>query len=594
MASHVKSKRIPAKQKYKVAKKVREHHRKVRKELKKRGGVQKKSKDPGIPNSWPFKQELMEQIAKKKEEEKERKREERLKRREARRAGVSSLESLGENARKRDDEFEGGDDGAQEREMVDSGIENEGSRKAYMKELRKLIEAADVVLQVLDARDPMGCRCFEAERMIMEAEGASKRMIFVLNKVDLVPKEVAQKWLTFLRNEFPAVAFRAALQGQKTFSQTKANAINAGEIKTSAALGADTLIQLLKNYSRNRKMKLSCCVGVIGYPNVGKSSLINSLKRTRVVTVGATPGVTKTLQEVQLDKKLRLLDSPGVVFSSKQSSALVLRNCIKIENLKDPITPVEVILKRCGAEPIMAAYAIPQFSDVTECLALVAKKRGKVRKGGSLDTDNAARILLQDWNSGKIAFCTLPPKGAKSDPASARIVTEWSKEFNLDEVLDAEKNDLSSMEVTDAPDFAVVEATNREEMEDTDDLKLHSVDANDDSDGGNADDDEDLASEERDESMQSNGEESDDDADEARYVASHVLPRKRKGGLSAGSSRPAINQRLNPQVNQLRKRELKSERKQARKKAIVSAMAVDKSDENAYDFSVLDDDMAVN
>lgn len=68
------------------------------------------------------------------------------------------------------------------------------------------------------------------------------------------------------------------------------SAIHANEMKTSEALGADTLLQLLKNYTRNRNIKTACTIGIIGYPNVGKSSLINSLKRSRAVTVGATPG----------------------------------------------------------------------------------------------------------------------------------------------------------------------------------------------------------------------------------------------------------------------------------------------------------------
>ena len=63
---------------------------------------------------------------------------------------------------------------------------------------------------------------------------------------------------------------------------------------------------------------------------MGKSSLINSLKRTRVAAVGNTPGVTKSLQEVQLDKNVKLIDSPGIVFSAGGSAASALRNCVKV------------------------------------------------------------------------------------------------------------------------------------------------------------------------------------------------------------------------------------------------------------------------
>lgn len=79
----------------------------------------------------------------------------------------------------------------------------------------------------------------------------------------------------------------------------------------------------------------------MGLPNVGKSSLINSLKRSHVVNVGSTPGVTRSMQEVQLDKKVKLLDCPGVVMlrSSGSDVSVALRNCKRIEKLDDPITP---------------------------------------------------------------------------------------------------------------------------------------------------------------------------------------------------------------------------------------------------------------
>ena len=100
------------------------------------------------------------------------------------------------------------------------------------------------------------------------------------------------------------------------------------------ALGTDNLMNVLKNYARidGANAKQTIYVGVVGFPNVGKSSLINSLKRTRAVATGNTPGVTKSMQEVQLDKNIMLLDSPGVVLSTKeQSDSLILRQAVKIE-----------------------------------------------------------------------------------------------------------------------------------------------------------------------------------------------------------------------------------------------------------------------
>lgn len=89
------------------------------------------------------------------------------------------------------------------------------------------------------------------------------------------------------------------------------------------------------------QLKKSITVGVVGLPNVGKSSLINSLKRSHVVNVGATPGLTRTMQEIQLDKNVKLLDCPGVVMlrSSESDVSMALRNCKRIEKLDDPIGP---------------------------------------------------------------------------------------------------------------------------------------------------------------------------------------------------------------------------------------------------------------
>jgi nuclear GTP-binding protein len=228
--------------------------------------------------------------------------------------------------------------------------------------------------------------------------------------------------------------------------------------KGSDCVGANHLIELLKNYSRNAKMKQALTVGIVGYPNVGKSSLINSLKRSKAVGVGSTPGFTSVMQEVHLDKKIRLLDCPGIVFSSKETtdSGLVLRNCVKLEQLADPLAPVEVILRRCRSEHLMRLYAIPAYEDSTEFLEEVAKRRGKFSKGVP-DYRAAARIVLQDWNSGRIPFFTIPPEELPGMAKhTAQIVSQWSKEFDLDTVTDFEAAAIEALPDVDPSDVTAV------------------------------------------------------------------------------------------------------------------------------------------
>lgn len=89
----------------------------------------------------------------------------------------------------------------------------------------------------------------------------------------------------------------------------------------STAVGTENLLNVLKNYARvegEKNIKQLITVGVIGFPNVGKSSLINSLKRCKAAATGNTPGVTKAMQEIQLDKNIVLIDSPGVVLTTQE------------------------------------------------------------------------------------------------------------------------------------------------------------------------------------------------------------------------------------------------------------------------------------
>ena len=141
----------------------------------------------------------------------------------------------------------------------------------------------------------------------------------------------------------------------------------------SAAVGTENLLNILKNYARvdgDAKTKTMITVGVVGFPNVGKSSLINSLKRSKAAATGNTPGVTKQMQEIQLDKNIVLLDSPGVVLmTNEQSDSLILRSAVRVEDLDDPIRPVEALLNRIEREELLKFYRIGEWATAENFLA---------------------------------------------------------------------------------------------------------------------------------------------------------------------------------------------------------------------------------
>ncbi|XP_066470431.1 guanine nucleotide-binding protein-like 3-like protein [Tiliqua scincoides] len=414
---------------------------------KKRDAKSRGKKDPGVPQLSHFKEHTKKEAALK-----EKRVTELLERREVARqkeiGRFRSLEGLQKDALRRQQNFE-------QKEMnlkqlaKHSISERDSSCKAYCKEFRKVIEAADVVLEVLDARDPQGCRCPQVEQAVVQA-GANKKLVLVLNKIDLVSKEVVAKWLKYLRNEFPTVAFKASTQQQsKNLQQSHVPVAQATSdlLSSGACVGADCLMKVLANYCRNQNIRTTISVGVVGFPNVGKSSLINSLKRSRACNIGATPGVTKCLQEVQLDKHIKLLDCPGIVMASPTSdAAMILRNCIKIEQLVDPVTPVEAILKRCNKQQILQHYGVPDFRDTMEFLAQLGRRQGKLKKGGIPDHEKAAKAVLSDWMSGKISYFTHPPEThTLPTHISAEIVAEMGKAFDFEALEQDNEKALANM-----------------------------------------------------------------------------------------------------------------------------------------------------
>lgn len=187
---------------------------------------------------------------------------------------------------------------------------------------------------------------------------------------------------------------------------------------------------------------------------MGKSSLINSLKRSCACSVGAVPGVTKFMQEVYLDKFIRLLDAPGIVPGPNSEVGTILRNCIHVQKLADPVTPVETILQRCNLEEISNYYGVSGFQTTEHFLTAVAHRLGKKKKGGVYSQEQAAKAVLADWVSGKISFYT-PPPPTHTLPThlSAEIVKEMTEVFDIEDTEQANEDTMECLAVGESDEL---------------------------------------------------------------------------------------------------------------------------------------------
>ncbi|EGU77832.1 hypothetical protein FOQG_07481 [Fusarium oxysporum f. sp. raphani 54005] len=515
-----KSKRTPVRLRHKIEKASAAKQKKERKLAKKNPEWRSKlKKDPGIPNLFPYKEKLLQEI----EENRLKKAEEAQRRKELAKAAKTGakdeaamtdvqvdvgdemeedgmdedidesnpMAALIASARAAaatydrqladDDDMDEDDDsdGSDNDRGPEMSIGQASSRKTYDRVFKQVVEQADVVLYVLDARDPEGTRSREVERQIMAAASGGKRLILVINKVDLIPPKVLRDWLIYLRRYFPTLPLRAsgAAPNAHTFNHRDLT------VQSTSA----TLFKALKSFAASRQLKRAVSVGVIGYPNVGKSSVINALlsrmsgkggSSSKACPAGAEAGVTTSIRSVKIDSKLTLLDSPGVVFPSSSSTQsaglvslknateahahLVLLNAVPPKQIDDPMPAVTLLLKRLSASPdlmqkLTSVYDIPALlpdradGDITtDFLVQVARKRGRLGRGGIPNLSAAAMTVVTDWRDGRIQGWVEPPvlavestttasksaiKNAGEDEVAAdqkQIVTEWAAEFKLE------------------------------------------------------------------------------------------------------------------------------------------------------------------
>ncbi len=240
--------------------------------------------------------------------------------------------------------------------------------------VNKTIKESDIILVVLDARMPV----LSTNREVMDKiKGYRKSAFIIFNKIDLIP----QKDLEVLRKDNPTAFFVSTLH-KNSIKNLKKN---------------------LEDFADKYNIE-TLRIGVVGYPNVGKSSLINAFSKNSKAIVSSVAGTTKGVQWIKADK-LKFLDSPGVIPYEDKGSKLGMLGAKNPEKLKDPYKVASDLLRmylKKDKATLEKFYNLKFSDDIEEIFEAIGRKRGYLSKGGIVDENKTAINIIRDWQKGKI------------------------------------------------------------------------------------------------------------------------------------------------------------------------------------------------
>ena len=265
--------------------------------------------------------------------------------------------------------------------------------RRMMEENQKLI---DIVVELLDARIPLSSRNPAIDEIF-----PTKPRLVVLNKSDIADAKITMEWENYFKDKNIPV---------KSISSTMSKSLN--DIFASCKEILKEKIEHDKARGLvNRPVKMM----VVGIPNVGKSSFINKLSGKKSAQTGDKPGVTKGKQWIRLSNSFELLDTPGILWP-KFEDVSVGEKLAFTGAIKDEIMDIEeiacrllVFLKDRYPERLTARYKMTDFEEMDgyELLTLLGRKRGFVVSGGEIDTERAAKILLDEFRGAKLGKISL-------------------------------------------------------------------------------------------------------------------------------------------------------------------------------------------
>uniref|UniRef100_A0A0L0NPI8 CP-type G domain-containing protein n=1 Tax=Candidozyma auris TaxID=498019 RepID=A0A0L0NPI8_CANAR len=339
------------------------------------------------------------------------------------------------------------------------------------RQLWRVVERCDLIVQIVDARSPLFFRSVDLENYVESLskpeENKEKKNLLLINKADLLTRKQRKEWANYLNEKkikyvfFSAANANALLEKENEEEEALSNAESGSKVQSSFEDGSEEIdsdIKILKieeleslflsaapqfqQTDENPDRKLQ--IGLVGYPNVGKSSTINALVGSKKVSVSATPGKTKHFQTIVLSPDVVLCDCPGLVFPNfaYSNGELVCNGVLPIDQLREHIPPVSLVCQRIPKFYLEAVYGIHipiqskddggngEYPTARELLNAYARARGYMTQGfGSADESRASRYILKDYVNGKLLYINPPPKKI-GDDLWENPGLEESREFN--------------------------------------------------------------------------------------------------------------------------------------------------------------------
>ena len=359
------------------------------------------------------------------------------------------------------------------------------------RQLWRVIERSDLVVQIVDARNPLQFRSEDLEIYVKEIDPRKKNLLLV-NKADMLTYKQRQAWADYFeKNNISFRFFSAHLAKEKTEAQMLKESQSDseeedGNLASSAQkmnvqdgdddeeqedasdedevpvekladpdqslgphiLDTDELEELFlanspetlpHNQNEEELPKQKTTIGLVGYPNVGKSSTINALLGAKKVSVSATPGKTKHFQTLYLSPEIMLCDCPGLVFPNfaTTKAELVVNGVLPIDQQREFTGPTGLVAHRIPKHFLENVYGVKINTrpieeggtgnpTANEVLRAYARARGFSTQGlGQPDESRAARYILKDYVNGKLLFCQPPPTPEGEEPIDPH-------EFNQD------------------------------------------------------------------------------------------------------------------------------------------------------------------